>query len=93
MFRGDINSYFYAGFRCTEILEHLNVCHRHQISLSTLKENLKLRFEALIAWRATVEEVNNAVQKELDATDADLGYRRIWESLKKQKILVRKGDV
>ena len=52
-----------------------------------------LRFGALIPWRATVKEVNNAVQKELHATGADLGYRRIWASLKKQKILVRKGDV
>ena len=47
----------------------------------------------LISWRATVEEVTNAVQKELDASGANLGYRRIWASLKRQKILVRKEDV
>ena len=47
----------------------------------------------LVPWRATVEEVNNAVQKELDAGGANFGYRRIWASLKRQKILVRKEDV
>ena len=47
----------------------------------------------LVPWRATVEEVNDAVQKELDASGANLGYRRIWASLKRQKILVRKDDV
>ena len=34
-------------------------------------------------------EVNNAVQKELDATGENLRYDRIWAGLKKQKILVR----
>ena len=47
----------------------------------------------LIPWRATVEEVNNAIQEELDASGANLGYRRICVSLKKQKILVRKEDI
>ena len=46
----------------------------------------------LISWRAIVEEVKNAVQKELDASAANLGHRRISVSLKKQNILVRKED-
>ena len=37
-----LTSYFYIGFTYTEILEFLNVYHGHQISLSTLKEYLKL---------------------------------------------------
>ena len=28
-----------------------------------------------------IEEVNNAVQKELDASGLNLGYRRIWARL------------
>ena len=70
--------------------------HGHQNSLSTLKRNFKasdLHGRPLISWRATIEEVNNAVQKELDASDVNLGYHRIWSSLEKQKILVRKEDV
>ena len=35
-------SYFYAAFTYTEILEFLYVYNGHQISLSTLKRNLKL---------------------------------------------------
>ena len=46
----------------------------------------------LIPWRATVEEVYNAVQKELDASGANLRYRRIWTGSKKQKILGGKKD-
>ena len=91
-----LTSYFYAGFTYTEILEFLNVYHGHQISLSTLKRRFKalgLHRRPLVPWRATVEEVNNAVQKELDAGGANFGYRRIWASLKRQKILVRKEDV
>ena len=37
-------------------------------------------------------EVNNAVQKQSGASGANLGYRRIWASLKKQKVLVRQED-
>ena len=64
-----LTSYSYAGFTCTEILEFLNVYHVHQISLSTLKRRFKafdLHRRLLIPWKATVKEVNNAVQKELD---------------------------
>ena len=39
----------------------------------------------LVPWRTTVEEVNNALQRELDASGANLGYRRIWASLKRHK--------
>ena len=80
-----LSSYFYAGFTYTEILEFLNVYHGHQISLCTLKRRFKalgLHRRPLVPWRATVEEVNTAVQKELDAGVAKLGYRRIWASLK-----------
>ena len=91
-----LTSYFYAGFTYTEILEFLNVYHGHQISPATLKRRFKalgLHRRPLVPGRATVEEVNNAVQKELDTSGANLGYRRIWASLKKQKILIRKEDV
>ena len=74
----------------------LNMYHWHQVSSSTLKRRFKaldLHRVPLIQWRATVDEVNCAVQKELDATGANLRYRRIWTSLKKQKILVRKKDI
>ena len=48
----------------------------------------------LSPWRATVKQVNNAFQKELDASGADLGYCRTCASLKKnKKILVRQEDV
>ena len=30
-------------------------------------------------------------KNELDASGANLGYRRIWVSLKRQKILVKEG--
>ena len=91
-----LTSYFYAGFTYSEILEFLNVYHGHQISLSTLKRRFKalvLHRRPLVPWRATVEEVNNAVQKELDVSGANLGYRRIWATLKRQKIFVRKEEV
>ena len=91
-----LTSYFYAGFTYTEILEFLNVYHGQQISLSTLKRRFKalgLHRRPLAPWRATIEEVNNAVQKELDASGVNLGYSRIWASLKRQNILVRKKDV
>ena len=47
----------------------------------------------LISWRATVEEVNNNVQKKLDASGANLGYRTTWTSLERQKIPLRMKDV
>ena len=81
-----LTSYFYAGFTYTEFL---NVCHEHRISLSTLKRMFKaldLLKRPLIPWRATVEEVNNAVQRELDASGASLEYRRVWASLKSTHI-------
>ena len=59
-------SYFYVGFRYTEFLEFLNVYHEHQNSLSILKRRFKapdLHRRPLVPWRATVEEVNNTVQK------------------------------
>ena len=90
-----LTSYLYAGFTYTEILEFLNVYHGQKISLSTLKRRFKtlgLHRRPLVPWRATFEEVNNAVQKELDASGVNLGYSRIWASLKRQ-ILVRKKDV
>ena len=43
------------------------------------KEDLKL----LVCTEDHVEEVNSAVQKELDVSGANLGYRRIWASLKR----------
>ena len=67
--------------------------HEHQFSPSTLKGRFKalhLHREPLISWRATAEEINNALQKELDASGTNLKYFRIWAGLKKQKILVRK---
>ena len=91
-----LTSCFYAGFTYTEILEFFNVYHGHQISLSALKRRFKalgLHRRPLVPSRATIEEVDNAVQEELDASDANFRYRRIWESLKRQKILVRKEDV
>ena len=74
-----------------EIVEFLNVYHGHQISFSTLKKvkALDLHRRSLIPWRATLEEVNNDVQKELDGSDVNLGYHKIWAGWKKQKILVR----
>ena len=72
-------SYFYAGFTDTETLEFLNVYRGHQISLSTLKRRFKtldLYRKPLIPWTATVGEVKNSVQKELDASGTDLGYRK-----------------
>ena len=87
-----LTSYFYAGFTYIEILEFLNVYHGHQISLSALKRRFKaldLHRRPLIPWRATVEEVNNAVRKESDTRGAYLGYRRIWASLEKENILVK----
>ena len=59
--------------------------HGHQISLSALKRRLKahgLHRRPLITWRATVEEVKNVAQKELDDSGENLGYRRIYASLK-----------
>ena len=67
--------------------------HEHQFSPSTLKGRFKalhLHREPLLSWRATAEEINNALQKELDASGTNLKYFRIWAGLKKQKILVRK---
>ena len=83
-----LTSYSYAGFTSTEILEFLNVYHGHQISLATLKRRFKalhLHRRLLIPWRETVNEVYYVVQKELDASDVNSRYRRIWASLKKQK--------
>ena len=71
-----LTSYFYAGFTYTEILEFLNVYHRHQISLSASKRRFKaldLHRRPLVPLRATVEEVNNASQKELDASGKNFG--------------------
>ena len=36
---------------------------------------------------SNVEEVNNAVQKEIDAGGANLGYRGTWASLKNKRFL------
>ena len=91
-----LTSYFYSGFTYTEILEFLYVYYGDQISLSTLKRRFKslgLHRGPLVPWRATIEEVNNVIQKELDASGTSLGYRRIWVSLKRQKILLRKEHV
>ena len=43
--------------------------------------------------RATVQEVNKTVQKELDTSGTNLEYCRIWASSKEQRFLVRKEDV
>ena len=43
--------------------------------------------------RATAEEVNKTVQKELDTSGTNLEYCRIWASLKEQRFHVRKEDV
>ena len=70
-------------------MEFLNVCHEHQFSLSTLKRKFKaldLLRRPLIPWRATVEEVNIAVQKELDTSGANLGYRSVWEYVRKTNL-------
>ena len=71
----------------------LNVYYGHQISLSTLKRRFRVldfHRKPLIPWRKTVSEVNNAAQKELDPSGANLGYCRNWANLKKQKILGKK---
>ena len=89
-----LTSYFYAEFKYTEILEFLNVYHGHQTTLSTLKRRFKaldLNRRPLIPWRATVKY--SMMQEELDASGANLRYRRILDSLKKLKIFVRKEDV
>ena len=81
-----LTSYFYAGFTYTEILEFLNVYHGHQISPATLKRRFKalgLHRRPLVPGRATVEEVNNAVQKKLDTSGANLGiveFGRVWKN-------------
>ena len=70
-----------------------------KLSLSRLSI-LKRRFKALdlhrrplILWKSSNAEVNISVQKELNVSGAFLKHRRIWGSLKKQKIAVRKEDV
>ena len=63
-----LTNYFYARLTYTEILEFLNVYHGRQISLSTLKRRFKalgLHKRPLLPWRATIEEINNAVQKRI----------------------------
>ena len=90
-----VTDYFYEGLPTLK-LKTLNMYNGHQISLSTLKKRFKalgLHRVSLIQWRASADEVNYAVQKELDASGANLRYHRIWVGLKKQKILVRKKDV
>ena len=59
--------------------------HGHQISLSALKRRLKahgLHRRPLITWRATEKKKKNVAQKELDDSGENLGYRRIYASLK-----------
>ena len=88
--RRDIKSYFYAGFTYAEILKFLNFYNGHQINLATLKgrfKTLDLHRRPLISWRPTDEEVINDAQKELDASGANLGCRRICASLQKTKRL------
>ena len=66
----------------------MNFYHGHQINLATVKGRFKaldLHRRPLISGRPTDEEVINDVQKELDASGANLGYRRICASLQKTK--------
>ena len=71
-------------------MEFLNVYHGHQISLSTLNRRFKaldLGRTPLLPRRPTVEKVNNAVEKELEASGENLGYGKFGRTWKNKTFL------
>lgn len=91
-----INDYFIGGYTYEEIREFLRIHHGHDISLSTLKRNLKrknLFRRPLNTRRCSVNELEAAIQNDLEGSGAQLGYRRVWASLKSKGLIVRREDV
>ena len=91
-----ITEYFHAGFAYLEIIELLKSVHGYEISLSTLKRRLNeknLRRRPLSEVRSSEQEVREAVRQELIGSGSRVGYRRVYQELKRKGLIVRKHDV
>ena len=78
-----IIDYFLKGLSYLEILEILDVKHDIKISLSTLKRRLRqrgLKCRARQGVWCTDEEIKDVVQKELEGSGSNVGYRRLRAS-------------
>lgn len=91
-----IAKYFLGGFTYEEIREFLKSYHDHNISLSTLKRHLKkmdLYRRPLAHRRSSANDLEEMVRIELLGSGSQLGYRRIWTTLRNAGLMVRRDDV
>ena len=88
--------YFERNFTYLEIKEFLYIKHGIAISLSTLKRELKkmnLFRRALLGKRTNVNIVQAAVRKELEGSGSSIGYRRVWDHLRRNGIIAPRYDI
>ena len=91
-----LSEYFHRNYTYLQIKEYLSCRHEIEKSLSTIKRHLKklnLIRRPLAANRASLNQLQDAVEEELEGSGSNVGYRRIWTALKKKGLIVRREDV
>ena len=87
-----VSSYFRQGFNNLEILEFLNL-HGITVSLSTLKRRLQTLGLSRRAANVSVDELKEAIQRELGGSGCFVGYRRLWARLRRKGYFVKRATV
>jgi len=88
--------YFNCGFTYLEIKEFLSVHHGKTVSLSTIKRHLKqmnLAKRPLQNKRISQNDLNNLVRAVISSSGGNMGYRRVWQHLKRKGVLARREDI
>lgn len=87
-----VSSYFRQGFNNLEILEFLKL-HGIVVSLSTLKRRLQTLGLSRRAANVSVDELKEAIQRELSGSGCFVGYRRLWARLRRKGYFVKRATV
>ena len=77
-----IEMYFYCGFTYSCILQLMSKYHNINMSLSTLKRRLQSFNLARSRDAIDVDQIREAIRKEMDGPGCLFGYRSMWHSLR-----------
>ena len=89
-------TYFDSGFTYLEIKEFLSFHHGNTVSLSTIKRHLKkmnLVRRPLSDRRISQNDLNVLVREVVSSSGGNMGYRRVWQHLKRKGVVARREDI
>lgn len=87
-----LKDYFKKNGSHAEIKDLLKVNHNINVSLTSIKRSLKSLNLTRNIIESPLEDVCSAVINELESSGYNLGYRALWQKLKKKYSLTVKRD-